>query len=85
MYRMKLNFKLDLGIKEINNFLEICGGNPVFVENAATVSLEQEVSFIPTEEIIKKYEEIIKSNYSKGEKIECVDCRFAGYEYLYEV
>ena len=80
---MKMNFLLDMGIAEINHLLEMCGGDKVFIENALNVSIEQTVPFIPTDEHLQKYCEILKKNYT-NEKVECIECRFAGYEYLTE-
>lgn len=83
LYDMCMLFNLDINIKPINDIMNHCGiTEKIIAEKAITVKITQTVSFIPTDETIKKYEDIIKENYSKNEKCFCEKCTFAGYEYL---
>lgn len=83
LYNMCMLFKLDLSIKPINDIMSHCGlTEKIIAEKIVTVKITQTVPFIPTDETIKEYENIIKENYSKNEKYFCEKCTFAGYEYL---
>ena len=79
-YHMKMVFGVSLSVKSLNEFLEAVGekAHPVS-ENAAQVTIEQTVPFVPTPEILAKYAEIIKESYSKNDKITVESAKFLHY------
>ena len=83
MYEMELEFEVVLGLKEINDFMNLMG----FEEKAAivnqTLTLKQTISFIPNKEYIRKVEKIIKDEY-QTDKFEILNCKFKGYKKLLE-
>lgn len=85
LYKMKLKFKLTLGLKKINDMTAMCGlSEKAIVPDAITITMTQTVPFVPTDEEIDKYAEIIKDGY-KTENFTCEDCKFDGYEYFKEI
>ena len=85
LYHMKLLFKVDLAFKTINEIAEICGmSEKAMARNAATADIEQVVPFIPDNETIDKYAQVIKENYETKD-LAAENVTFTGYEFLYEV
>lgn len=83
-YEMKLNFKADMGVASMDDFLEHMGMHELpTLENAMTLSIEQTVPFIPDETMIKAYAKTLKE--TKLDKLVVRDIRFDGYEYIYPV
>lgn len=83
IYRMKLNFSLSFQFKELNQLLSACGADILpQVDDAKSVTLTQTLNIVPTKELIQKYEQAIKE-HSSTETMECVSCRFTGYEYIW--
>lgn len=84
LYKMKLNFAVDVGISSLDNMLHECGfSEQPTLKNAVNYTIEQTVPFIPDKETIQTYCDIIKK-----EKQDCITIRsviFTGYEYLYPV
>lgn len=85
IYKMCLKFKLSLGLKEINAITIACGfPEKLVAENITTITLTQTVPFIPSDETLTKYAQIIKDNY-ESDKFTCEKCVFDGYEYIHPV
>lgn len=87
LYRMKLRFRLDYGLTEINRIAAACGFHEEAVlKNASVYFLEQTVNFIPDDETLKTYEDIIRDTMNQKEgSFSIKSCTFDGYEWLYPV
>lgn len=84
-YEMKMLFSASVGLREINDILWQTGCNDTLqVKDAISVSIEQTVPFVPSEEYLQKVAEAIKDNYSTRD-INITECHFTGYEYIREV
>ena len=84
LYKMKLNFALDIGIKSLDKVLHECGfSERPTLKNAINYTIEQTVPFIPDKETIQTYCDIIKKE--KQNSINIRSAVFTGYEYLYPV
>lgn len=84
LYKMKLNFALDIGIKSLDGILHECGfSERPTLKNAVNYTIEQTVPFIPDKETIQTYCDIIKKE--KQNSINIRSAVFTGYEYLYPV
>jgi len=84
MYKMEMEFKVVVGLKEINEFMKYMGFSGNTGIGGQTITLTQTIPFIPNEEYIKKVENIIKEKY-QTEELEILDCKFNGYKSLLEV
>lgn len=87
LYSMQMRFKIDIDLKAVNKIAQECGfDEKLAVKNAKHVTLQQTLRFIPDDNLIKKYENIIKEEYLKDNpNIGIHDCKFNGYDYLYPV
>lgn len=87
LYSMKLRFKADAGIKELETLTAACGFKEVPVAvDAVTLHMEQVVPFIPDDRTLDKYASILLEGYNKAHPdIRLHSLRFDGYEYLYAV
>lgn len=84
LYKMKLNFALDIGIRSLDRVLRECGfSERPTLKNAINYTIEQTVPFIPDKETIQTYCDIIKKE--KQNSINIRSAVFTGYEYLYPV
>ena len=84
LYKMKLNFAIDIGIKSLDRVLRECGfSERPTLKNAINYTIEQTVPFIPDKETIQTYCDIIKKE--KQNSINIRSAVFTGYEYLYPV
>lgn len=84
IYKMKLNFALDVGIKSLDGILDECGfSERPTLKNAVNYTIEQTVPFIPDKETIQTYCDIIKKE--RQDHINIRSAVFTGYEYLYPV
>lgn len=84
LYKMKLNFAIDIGIKSLDRVLCECGfSERPTLKNAINYTIEQTVPFIPDKETIQTYCNIIKKE--KQNSINIRSAVFTGYEYLYPV
>lgn len=84
LYKMKLNFAVDVGISSLDNMLHECGfSERPTLKNAVNYTIEQTVPFIPDKETIQTYCDIIKKE--KQDRITIRSVVFTGYEYLYPV
>lgn len=82
LYDMRLTFSLDLGLKDINSIAKSAGiHEKMLVRNAQKMKLTQTVPFIPNEEILQEYADVIKNNY-QSESFTCEACYFVGYDYI---
>lgn len=87
LYEMELKFKISIELKEINDIMSNFGfDEKAGLKDVIELTMHQIVPFIPDEEIIQKYTEMIKENYLKNNKeFSCSSCKFCGYNYLYAV
>jgi len=84
MYEMELEFSLDLGLKEINDFAAMFGiQEKMVLKDARQMTLKQTVPFIPDDKIIQKYIDTIKE--AEFEKFTIEDCRFVGFKRIKEI
>ena len=84
LYKMKLNFAINIGIKSLDGILHECGfSERPTLKNAINYTIEQTVPFIPDKETIQTYCDIIKKE--KQNRINIRSAVFTGYEYLYPV
>lgn len=82
LYEMRLTFSLDLGPKDINSIAENAGiHEKMLVRNAQKMKLTQTVPFIPDEETLQEYANVIKNNY-QSESFTCEACKFIGFDYI---
>lgn len=81
-YELVLRFVLDVGLKEVNDIMDRFGmSDKIFAKNAAIVRITQTTPFIPDEEIIEKFKEIIADGYNDGSsKLSVHNIRFDGFE-----
>lgn len=86
-YHMRLKFKIDLELSEINRIMHDCGADETLIsKDIGTITMDQTVSFIPDEQILYEYETAIQKNYFKNNpNLSIHACRFIGYEYLYPI
>lgn len=82
LYEMRLTFSLDLGLKDINSIAKSAGiHEKMLVKNAQKMKLTQTVPFIPNEETLQEYANVIKNNY-QSESFTCEACKFIGFDYI---
>lgn len=86
-YEMELVFKLSVEFTEINDMMSDFGFNEVLGANdAVEIKMHQVIPFVPDNETLEKYCNVIKENYLKeNSRFSCVSCRFIGYNYLYAI
>lgn len=85
IYKMKLRFKLDISITEIDDVMRLFHiTEPAKITDGLTIYLEQTIPYIPDKDTIEKYANTIEQNY-KSTLITTRGCRFDGYEYIYDV
>lgn len=78
-----MGFDVTVGLKEINNIMELLGCDEKAGISGQTITLTQTVPFIPSEEYIHKIENILKEKY-ETEKFNVLKCHFRGYKKLIE-
>lgn len=85
LYAMKLRFKANAGVKELEELTAACGFREVPVAvDAVTLHMEQVVPFIPDDGTLARYADILLESYNKAHPdIRLHSLRFDGYEYLY--
>lgn len=85
LYRMKIRFKADAGINEINNILAQLGDEgKMLSRNAVTLTMEQTVPFVPDGTTLEHYAKVLQEGYSQ-KNVTLYNARFDGYEYLHAV
>lgn len=87
LYEMSLRFICDAVPKDIADMLDFCGmqETPV-IKNALTLRITQTINFIPDDNVIAAYMEMLtaeNNNSNKNTKI--TNIRFDGYDYIYAV
>lgn len=83
LYEMCLLFDLDISLKSMNDILKQCGfSEKPIAQNAMEVTMTQTLPFIPDDDVIKKYEDVIKQNYETDSLI-CENCKFKGFKYIH--
>ena len=81
-YDMAIKFTLSLTVKTFEPLAKITNTpNQIIAKNAITVTLKQKLPIVPTEELLKKYADTIKDNYTNPH-FDCHECHFDGYEYI---
>lgn len=87
MYEMSMRFVGDAGLKSINDMLSYCGlQDRVIAEQAVTLRIEQVVPFIPDDDTIQKYIQVLTEAHAESKsEITVENIRFDGYDYLYAV
>lgn len=81
-YDMAIKFKLSLTVKTFEPLAKITNTpNQIIAKNAMTVTLKQKLPIVPTEEMLQKYADAIKNNYTNPH-FDCHECHFDGYEYI---
>lgn len=83
VYEMEMEFELFVGLKEINDFMELMGFEEKTGVPGCTLIVSQTLPFIPNEEYLRKVEGIIRDHYG-NEKVEVLDCKFKGYKKFLE-
>ena len=82
LYKMKLVFSADAGLKSVDDMLDHLGfGEKPVARNALELSMEQTVPFIPTKEHIQAYEKAILDSY-KDKTTALKAVRFVRYDYI---
>lgn len=84
-YEMKMKFTATVGVKFVNDILRELGDPGRYqIKDALTITIEQVLPFIPTEEYLRKVEQTITEHYQIND-FDILECHFAGYSYLREV
>lgn len=85
LYKMSMRFTLHMQLKVLEDVITGCGIKNGLT-STQTATIEQTVPFIPDDETIETYKNIIKENYNHPDnKIEIQNVTFDGYDYLYRV
>lgn len=83
LYEMVMEFKVTIGLKEINSVMELFGFNEKSGITGQTITLSQTIPFIPNEEYIHKVEKILKDKF-ETKQFDILDCHFIGYKKFIE-
>ena len=84
MYHMKIIFGLDISSPELNQLTEMFHGGRYICKDAAEITLDQTVPFVPTKEILDQYAKIIRDKYP-NKKLKAEQVRFLRYDLFEEV
>lgn len=84
-YHMKMIFGVSTSITSLNEFLKhINEDNHPVQKNAFSVTVEQTIPFVPTQEILEKYAQAIKDSYTNKD-FTVEDVQFLHYDVFEEV
>ena len=84
-YEMELIFTASVGLRQINDFTKQCGFDEILlVKDALTVTIQQVLPRIPSEDYLKELAQVIKETYVT-KQFNVTECRFTGYKYLREI
>lgn len=79
VYEMEMEFEVTVGLKEINDFMNLMGFEEKATLTGQIMTLKQTIPFIPDEVYLRKVEGIIHEHY-ETEKFDIIDCKFKGCE-----
>lgn len=83
LYQMELMFSVDIGLKTIDKLVQDCGFTEMpTITNAKIHIMYQTVPFIPDEDTLNMYAQVIKENYKTNNDITCRNVTFIGYRKL---
>ena len=81
-YRMQMVFKCSFSFKELNRITQQLDGGKLIVNNAKELVLTQTLAVVPTEELIHKYEEAIRTSWPKNSDLCLESVKFDRYNYI---
>lgn len=81
-YRMQMVFKCSFSFKELNRITQQLDGGKLIVNNAKELVLTQTLTVVPTEELIRKYEEAIRISWPKDNDLCIESVKFDRYNYI---
>ncbi len=85
LYRMSLRFLMDVTDKDLEDLFGKSGiGETPYLEKAVVMRLEQTVPFIPDDEAIAKYAEILVKT-TRTDSMVVKEAHFDGYDYIYAI
>lgn len=84
LFQMELTFTVSESLTELDNMLDHLDFKQYpTVQNSKTVKLQQTLNFIPDDETIKKYIQIIKDAHNRESgKTTIRDMQFLGFSYI---
>ena len=83
LYEMVMEFEVTLGLKELNDVMELFGFHEKSGIAGQTITVSQTIPFIPDEEYIHKVENLLKDKYENS-NFDILECHFRGYKKLIE-
>ncbi len=78
-YRMQIVFKCSFSIKDLNRITQQLDGGKLIVNNAKELVLTQTLAVVPTEELIHKYEEAIRTSWPETSDLCLESVKFDRY------
>lgn len=84
-YRMQMVFKCSFSFKELNRITQQLDGGKLIVNNAKELVLTQTLAVVPTEELIHKYEEAIRTSWPETSDLCLESVKFDRYNYIHPV
>lgn len=84
LFQMELTFTVSESLTEIDNMLDHLDFKQYpTVQNSKTVKLQQTLPFVPDDDTIKKYAQIIKDAHNRESKQTTIrDMQFLGFSYI---
>lgn len=85
LFQMELTFTVSESLTELDNMLDHLDFKQYpTVQNSKTVKIQQTLPFIPDDETIKKYSQIIKDTHNRESGQTTIrDIRFLGFSYIH--
>ena len=84
-YQMQIVFKCSFSIKDLNRITQQLDGGKLIVNNAKELVLTQTLAVVPTEELIHKYEEAIRTSWPETSDLCLESVKFDRYNYIHPV
>lgn len=84
LYHMKMVFGVDASMEDLNQFTEFMDSGRLITKDAFHITVEQTVPFVPTQEILHKYEDAIRTKWCP-DKVRIEDVRFLHYELFEQI
>lgn len=66
-YHMIMVFDIDVSLRDINKITQMLDGGRFIMQNALTMTIEQTVPFVPTQENLRQYEEALVDGINKSD------------------
>lgn len=66
-YHMIMVFNIDISLRDINKITQTLDGGRFVIQDALTMTIEQTVPFVPTQENLKEYEKALVDSINKTE------------------